>query len=1208
MIQKSNLYAEKVFAEQPVALWALDDNVDFVSLFSQENKQILFEENNTWSYTSNVVNISSTLSNYALDNNSINAPIKNSPSVSIEYISDQTNREIVLITEDFSKNIFDSNSSLFSFGFHFYPVSTNISSIEIGYKEGSQETIKSFSNVEVANWSFYSNTFPVPTSNTFKMFIRVKTSSSNLVSFYINGISFGQDCEQFIYESTGVTPYSSNLPQISLEDLPANIALSQSKSSVAFAYGLSEIPAYYLASSKKMYAYNDGLPLVYGAKNSTKIIANENSKPSLIVPGNGFLNESGKYQSISVEFWIRVDAQNTEPRRIFGPISSTDGLYVDGSLILFKVGDNISSYFVGEWDRPMLIDIRFGSNTASILINSEEVISMDVSPESLQFPESLSSENKDQDWLGFYAYSDVPLLEIDCVGIYPYLVSEILAKRRFVYGQGVKTAGNTLGISTEIDYKTARYSNNYLYPDIGKWSSGIYQNVEVSDNLLSTPKYSLPTIKTFEDMSYSEWLSLCSQDSQDQSLAHVSFGVSNGGYLLVDNYNFLNEPIKGFYGVFSINENQSDTETLFFVEDEYNGNSFSITAYQNLIRYRLVYGGISYILKTEYYDAVSLTYAGIDIDKLSEKHGQLVSSFFGSPERLKLYVGGRPDREDQFLGNIYTFGVCNKRSIEKLSSYIVDGTLTNEKTFYLVSNNTVNSIYGGIPSTTSWTSEIDGGITSTTGIVWTRTTDAGYPADYSLFSLIEFNATYTVTPRNYLGSFTIDIQTDSYWQDYIPLKHFAKFVEDKDGEKVYSLEYLQFNVDYPKTKNIVNGFYETQDEDVKTYISFQYLNSGANKLIDDFTYTQKLSSSDIVAPTVSISQLSPNFLNTKYEVLDNTLINLPKEINFEKLAIVVHINISSDGILNAPVGIRSLQISGQALDKNKPTKIYSKFGDEIELYKKNGIYEDYSGTKNINIYKNNTPYLYLTDKSGIEFKDTQDNSGIKLSINKNKEEDYNLSVISFVGKFLKSSFDAGRVKFATLDFVENSVLNKINFYVEGIDSGRRAKIYAINSKTGQSVTDVRYFINGVAVTSIVISPRQWNSIAIQFIPGVSLSGISGDITFNFNGFLLNTLESKRIFGLQAYTDFRYRNWIESLTILDQSTSWQEVYSGQLTWSDLLLAEQTGIKTFNVSKGYAGLTGTDKMIASDPDNIVNISNYKYNILKDISWNSTIVKPV
>ena len=40
MSTPSNLYAEKVFAEHPTGLWALDDNADYVSLISEAQRNL----------------------------------------------------------------------------------------------------------------------------------------------------------------------------------------------------------------------------------------------------------------------------------------------------------------------------------------------------------------------------------------------------------------------------------------------------------------------------------------------------------------------------------------------------------------------------------------------------------------------------------------------------------------------------------------------------------------------------------------------------------------------------------------------------------------------------------------------------------------------------------------------------------------------------------------------------------------------------------------------------------------------------------------------------------------------------------------------------------------------------------------------------------------------------------------------------------------
>jgi hypothetical protein len=55
MANPSNLYAEKIFAEHPLALWAFDDNVDFVSLLDSNNKVM-----KNWTTSSNLEFLPST--------------------------------------------------------------------------------------------------------------------------------------------------------------------------------------------------------------------------------------------------------------------------------------------------------------------------------------------------------------------------------------------------------------------------------------------------------------------------------------------------------------------------------------------------------------------------------------------------------------------------------------------------------------------------------------------------------------------------------------------------------------------------------------------------------------------------------------------------------------------------------------------------------------------------------------------------------------------------------------------------------------------------------------------------------------------------------------------------------------------------------------------------------------------------------------------
>ena len=46
MSNPSNLYAEKIYAEHPIALWSLDDKADYISLIDESDRDI-----NLWEVT-----------------------------------------------------------------------------------------------------------------------------------------------------------------------------------------------------------------------------------------------------------------------------------------------------------------------------------------------------------------------------------------------------------------------------------------------------------------------------------------------------------------------------------------------------------------------------------------------------------------------------------------------------------------------------------------------------------------------------------------------------------------------------------------------------------------------------------------------------------------------------------------------------------------------------------------------------------------------------------------------------------------------------------------------------------------------------------------------------------------------------------------------------------------------------------------------------
>ena len=89
-----------------------------------------------------------------------------------------------------------------------------------------------------------------------------------------------------------------------------------------------------------MVAKNTGIPLVFGASGITKLTPN-NGSPSVIFPGKGFLHETGRYNNYTVEFWARLSSETNLAKRIFGPIGSEDGLYVEGGFLTLFIKSNL---------------------------------------------------------------------------------------------------------------------------------------------------------------------------------------------------------------------------------------------------------------------------------------------------------------------------------------------------------------------------------------------------------------------------------------------------------------------------------------------------------------------------------------------------------------------------------------------------------------------------------------------------------------------------------------------------------------------------------------------------------------------------------------------------------------------------------------------------------------------------------------------------
>ena len=1222
MSSPSNIYAEKVFSEHPISLWSLDDKADYISLISENDRNLEF-----WNISGATIE----------EANVLNQPFPESSIKKLvaENIEGTTGSIVCISDEIINFSNLNTDMATFSIGSYVYSLTPYITSVEIGYQYYDStigaivQELKNYNTSIYDKWIFISETFDIPRENgnlqiVLKINYLKSVENTGGYNFLINGITLGQWSEEFNSFSLGSTKML----------LPSEIALPESYGILADAYGLQQSNGYYLVKNNSLMAKNSGIPLVYGANNVT--ILSPNDLPSLIIPGNGFLNESGKFNEYTFEMWVRINSDSYTNKRFFGPIGSEDGLYVNGPFITLKINDNFGSHYIGEWARPMLLHVRISNNSASLLINGEEVISLNLITLNLNFPNKLNNNGKDQDWLGFYSYEDVSPIEIDCISLYGYSVSTIVAKRRFVYGQGVEIPENInasySGTSTFIDYSFADYTNNYNYPDLGTWGQGILDNISVVDNMLTSPEYKLPEIilnnKTVEEL-YTECKTLQSEDHLFLRLKNLN---NTEGYLLFDSINFLSNGTKCFYGIFKVLSLGSNKKTLFTIENSITGNTFKIELENNRINYILNFNNTEQIIY--YSDAVYVGekfLVGLELDSFINFYGGDLGSFFGNLGVLKLYVGGSKELTNTFDGNIYKVSFCTPKNFSEMTS------LFNETGVPINFENVFNQYDSVI--------NYDGGEVNSTFLDYLI--NGGNASSFPSIFGIDYLASYNLVPKLYFNNFNLDIDVNASWEDHIPLSYFAQYVDDLKGNKYYDLDFIQFNINYPspsifseeetsgtwtyeelqskyqnpiqrsysmldnhlytgylnyddlKNKVLKNYKYDTTNSLVKSYITFQYTQSGASSAQSFFTNTEK-------APKNSIVDPGTNWINTKYEVVDNMIIYPPKGADFNDLSLVVTLNFKLQGINNYKIKIKKLQLASQAFNDVTPNSIGTRFGIPIYSYKKTGLYYDYKNTNPYTIYKGSSPYLYLTRYSGVQLKGTYDpliNRGLLIPINSEKASNYKVMAMQAAVRYDEDFFPYSPTQLFEIESKDNLIKF---FMVANHPSGKRAKIYAINGKTGRVENGIGFYLNGNIVKEPTITIREWAMLGISFANLLNFGSYVGSIKVN-GPILINLISHYKSTNLQEVQNVTKRPWFKVKYTGPLTLDWQYWDASAFNWQNILVLSTTsyyGVKPSDIYKSY---TGTNKFIIDDTTPL-RFKNYQYSVLTDVSWQSVVQNAV
>ena len=1157
----SNLYVERAASEHPLALWSLNEPTDYVSMVTEEERKLqLFEE---WEVVEGEI---TPFPGTSL----LNTPFLDSETVKFEGYppDDQTGTFFAKGKFDIQPRFADGYGS-FAISFFGYIESGLINSVSFGYvyddEEDEEQEVLSTVPVKssyVGNWTQFLDTFDMPPTGAENVRIILKFNSrigggEGAYNVYINGLSAGHWAEDFMSDSFGVTPSS----------MPNNIALPSTLDvTPAFPYGSSGDLAYYISSENKLRCKNFGVPLVYGSSEVTKIYPNNvngTTYPSLIFPGYGFLNQRGKSNDYTVEMWLRINSASPSTKKIFGPIASEDGLYVDDSFITLRIGKSYGSHFVGEWYRPMLVHLRVVQGSAVVVINGEEVINFDVDEDLENLPSEIF-QGKSQDWLGFYAYDDIPLIDMDSFSIYSYGIPTQVAKRRFVWGQAVTAPEQTNSAVNAVtafnDYSFANYASNYNYPDFANWRQAFFSNIDADSRALKLPEYQLPLFnlvnRNVQDL-FNELQAITPTSDPDDVLNRKYFTLarqtndSSQEYIYFEDLNVLNDRLSTLYGVFKT-DGTAVNQPLLKITNKISKDNILILLNGTTVTYSSDINNVRTTLATKTITANEKFTVGLNLELLSVRQIVGLKAFFTDTSFLDMYVAG--DGSSKFTGRIYKVGFdagYNNRNIQEY--YDSDGT-------FLDDDETAEAMY-------------------------------------------KHTANYTLVAIDKYGVFFADIAVAGYWEDYMPLSYFAKYVLDNDGKKQYDLDFLQFNIDFPEPNslNIVEEtriwnygelnaryrspqilfyrdlnnkfftkwenyedmsqdsiktiFFNTEKSTLRSYISFQQLTDGANKNLIDFEELAKPLANEVVDP----DGRAFDWQDTAYEITTGSIIYPPKTVrrvinnierdrpvSFENLAIVYHLDFKSEGILHQPMKIKELQLASQVFERTRLTPVGSKFGVPVFYYSKPGFYFDLKGKNPVATYKKSTPHLYLNRQSGWKLRgdfDLNTDRGLAMPINQSAALDTEVSSVQLWIRFSEREFPGERVKIFSISH-NNGVFD---FYMQGDISLQRGRIFGVNKQTGQLLENLNYFINGKKMVKPYIVKEEWFVVSVEFPDLLNFNGRSG--SFNLNGPLTyNNISYNLSTNLEKNESIEARLWDDLLTVRRATISSAVSADGETTYT------------------------------------------------------------
>jgi hypothetical protein len=335
-------------------------------------------------------------------------------------------------------------------------------------------------------------------------------------------------------------------------------------------------------------------------------------------------------------------------------------------------------------------------------------------------------------------------------------------------------------------------------------------------------------------------------------------------------------------------------------------------------------------------------------------------------------------------------------------------------------------------------------------------------------------------------------------------------------------------------------------------------------------------------------------------VLNDTIIYPPAGISFKKISVNIHIEMSIDGILSNPITVKSVELSSQALGQS-PNRIGTRFGSEIYPYKKDGEYFDYKFVNPFSISNNSTPYLYLSENSGIRMRgefSPSDNDGITSPINKNLKQFFKVGAFQLAIRYDEELFPIAPVQIFEIED-KNDL---IKFYLVSDRSTRkRGYVFAINESSGRLNNSVTYNLDGRAVKRATLSPKSWSMLGLSFSTSLDFSSFVGAFRIT-SPVLFDALSFYQITEEDEAERFSYRKWYAVRSEPDNVLDWD--YWDESLWSEVLFLSEADPTILDAGRIYRQYVGTDRLVFGDNYKL-NLGNYRYSTFRDVRWSRQIL---